>query len=155
MNTYEIITEKIIGLLEAGTIPWQRPWNAAGMPRNLVSLRPHRGINVWLLSANKYVSPLWLTFRQANELGGHVRQGEQGQIIVFWKIDRIANETEMEPGAENFAAEEARRRFVLRYFRVWNSEQCELPAAVHDRLPTIETHQHDPIEAAERIVREM
>ena len=38
---------------------------------------------------------------------------------------------------------------------MWNLEQCELPAAVHDRLPTIDTHQHDPIEAAERIVREM
>ena len=155
MNTYEIITEKITELLEAGTIPWQRPWSVAGMPRNLVSLRPYRGINVWLLSASKYVSPFWLTFRQANELGGHVRQGEHGQMVVFWKIDRIVNDAEMEPAADNSAAEEARRRFVLRYFRVWNLEQCELPTTVHDRLPTIEAHQHDPIEAAERIVREM
>jgi antirestriction protein ArdC len=155
MNTYEISTEKIISLLEAGTIPWQRPWSAVGMPRNLVSLRPYRGINVWLLSASKYVSPLWLTFRQANELGGHVRQGEHGQMVVFWKIDRMANDTDIEPDAENFTAQEARRRFVLRYFRVWNLQQCELPTAVHDRVPKIETHQHDPIEAAERIVREM
>ena len=75
MNTYEIVTEKIISLLEAGTIPWRRPWSAASMPRNLVSLRPYRGINVWLLSASKYMSPLWLTFRQANELGGHGAPG--------------------------------------------------------------------------------
>lgn len=155
MNTYEIITEKIISLLEAGTIPWRRPWSAAGIPRNLVSLRPYRGINVWLLSASKYVSPLWLTFRQAIELGGYVRQGEHGQMIVFWKIDRMANDAEMEPDAESVGTERTRHRFVLKYFRVWNLEQCELPAAVHDRLPTIETHQHDPIEAAERIVREM
>jgi antirestriction protein ArdC len=48
-----------------------------------------------------------------------------------------------------------RRRFLLRYYRVWNLEQCELPAKVLDKLPTIETRQHDPIDAAERIIAEM
>jgi antirestriction protein ArdC len=44
---------------------------------------------------------------------------------------------------------------MLRYYRVFNVEQCELPQAVLDKLPKIETHQHDPIEAAERIIAEM
>ncbi len=48
-----------------------------------------------------------------------------------------------------------RRRFLLRYYRVWNVEQCELPQAVLDKLPKIETHEHDPIEAAERIIAGM
>jgi antirestriction protein ArdC len=48
-----------------------------------------------------------------------------------------------------------RKRFLLRYYRVWNLEQCELPAKILDKLPKIETHQHDPIEAAERIIAEM
>jgi antirestriction protein ArdC len=143
MNTYEIITEKIINLLEAGIVPWRRPWIAAGVPRNLVSQRPYRGINVFLLSATKHVSSFWLTLRQANQLGGHVRQGEHGQIIVFWKADRIAADAEIEPDSEQDKTEPG-RRFVLRYFRVWNLEQCELPQAVHDRLSKIETYQHDP-----------
>ena len=53
------------------------------------------------------------------------------------------------------ADEKTRRRFLLRYYRVFNLEQCELPQAVLDKLPKIETHEHDPIEAAERIIAGM
>jgi len=41
---------------------------------------------------------------------------------------------------------------VLRFYRVWNLEQCALAQAVLDELPKIETHEHDPIEAAEKII---
>ena len=46
MNTYEIVTERIINLLECGVIPWRRSWAATGLPRNLVSKKPYRGVNV-------------------------------------------------------------------------------------------------------------
>jgi antirestriction protein ArdC len=49
----------------------------------------------------------------------------------------------------------SRRRFLLRYYRVFNLEQCDLPQALLDKLPKIETHENDPIEAAERIVAAM
>jgi N-terminal domain of anti-restriction factor ArdC len=45
MNTYEIVTERIINLLERGVIPWRRPWAATGLPRNLVSKKTYRGVN--------------------------------------------------------------------------------------------------------------
>ena len=155
MNTYEIVTERIIQLLEQGVIPWRRPWNAAGAPRNLGSKKTYRGVNFFLLSATKYVSPYWLTFRQANELGGSVRKGEHGQVVIFWKVDRDAD-PESDADAENIdECEKSRRRFVLRFYRVFNAEQCELPQAVLDKLPKIETYQHDPIETAERIIANM
>lgn len=44
---------------------------------------------------------------------------------------------------------------MLRYYRVWNLEQCELPERVLDKLPKIERYEHDPIEAAERIIAGM
>jgi antirestriction protein ArdC len=153
MNVYEIVTNKIIELLEQEIIPWRRPWIAAGLPRNLVSRRTYRGINLFLLSATKYASPYWLTFKQANQLGGSVRKGEHGEVIVFWKVDQVADSATGDD-MEKVEADK-RRRFVLRYFRVWNLEQCDLPQAILDKLPKIETHQHDPIEAGERIVREM
>src|SRR6202521_3114395 len=56
---------------------------------------------------------------------------------------------------EHEADEKTRRRFVLRYYRVFNLEQCELPPSVLDKLPKVETHEHDPIEAAERIIAAM
>jgi antirestriction protein ArdC len=155
MNTYEIVTDKIITLLEQGVIPWRRPWTAAGLPRNLVSKKPYRGVNAFLLSATKYVSPYWLTLKQANQLSGSVRKGEHAEVVVFWKVDQV-DHTENESDAEHISPEEkTRRRVVLRFYRVFNLEQCELPRAVLDKLPKIETHEHDPIEAAERIIAGM
>lgn len=68
MSVYEIITNRIMEQLEQGTIPWQKPWNhTAGIPRNLMSQKEYRGINVWLLGAAGYASPYWLTYKQAQE----------------------------------------------------------------------------------------
>jgi len=150
MDIYAIVTDKIINVLEQGVVPWRRPWTSTGLPRNLVSKKPYRGINHFLLSASKYISPFWLTMRQANELGGHVRKGEESTIVVFWKVEDATHSTE---DLDNEA--KVRRRFLLRYYRVFNLEQCELPPTVLDKLPKTETHEHDPIEAAERIIAAM
>jgi antirestriction protein ArdC len=153
MNTYEIVTERIINLLERGVIPWRRPWAATGLPRNLVSKKTYRGVNSFLLAATKYVSPYWLTLKQANQLGGSVRKGEHGEIVIFWKVEGV---DEADRDAAHIEGNEiARRRLLLRFYRVWNLEQCALPQAVLDKLPTIETHQHDAIEAAEKIIAGM
>ena len=153
MDIYAMVTDKIINLLENGVVPWRRPWTSTGLPRNLVSKKPYRGVNVFLLSASKYVSPYWLTMRQANELGGHIRKGEESTAIVFWKIENAERSTE-DPDAEE-TEQKTRRRFLMRLYRVWNLEQCELPQWVLDKLPKIETHQHDPIEAVEKIIAGM
>ena len=60
---YEVITNRILALLEQGTVPWHRPWDSTmGMPRNLFSQRAYKGINVWLLTAMGSTSPFWATF---------------------------------------------------------------------------------------------
>jgi antirestriction protein ArdC len=153
MDVYAIVTEKIINLLESGVVPWRRPWTTTGLPRNLVSKKPYRGVNFFLLSASKYVSPFWLTIRQANELGGHVRKGEESTVVVFWKVDDAKRSTEDLDNEETDG--KTRRRFMLRYYRVFNLEQCELPQTVLDKLPKTEAHEHNPIEAAERIIADM
>jgi antirestriction protein ArdC len=98
------------------------------------------------------VASYWLTLRQANELGGSVRKGEQSQIVVFWRVDETSH-SEAEPDPEKLETDASnRRRFVLYYYRVWNVEQCDLPQAALDMLPKIQTYGHDPIEAADRII---
>ena len=78
MDVYAIVNEKIISLLEAGVVPWRKPWTSAGLPRNLVSKKCYRGINVFLLSASKYISPLALIgFR-----GGEVGMGSDSALLV-------------------------------------------------------------------------
>ena len=153
MDVYAIVTEKIINLLESGVVPWRKPWTSTGLPRNLVSKKPYKGVNYFLLSATKYVSPFWLTYRQATELRGHVRKGEESTIVIFWKVEDSKQSSEdLEIEKSN---DKNRHRFLLQYYRVFNLEQCELPQAVLDKLPKIKTHQHDPIEAAERIIAGM
>ena len=94
--------------------------------------------------------------RQANELGGHVRKGDVKATVVASsrKVDDAKQSTEDLDNLDG-RRERARRAILLRYYRVFNLEQCELPQAVLDKIPTVETHEHDPIEAAERIIAAM
>jgi antirestriction protein ArdC len=109
---------------------------------NLASGRGYRGINVFLLSSSGYGSPYWLTYKQATERGGHVRKGEHGRKVVFWKIG--TREVEDSDGDTI-----ERKSILLRYYTVFNVEQCEGIAAP-DSARTV-----NPIEECERIVNGM
>ena len=116
MSVYEIITQRIKERLEQGEIPWKKSWNAQTQaPRNLVSGKLYSGINVFLLLSARYQSPYWLTFKQATEKGGSVRKGEKGYPVVFWKIDKKADE---ETGEEKTVP-------ILRYYTVFNVAQID------------------------------
>ena len=83
-SVYDVITECITKKLEAGVVPWHKPWRTFGPPRNLVSDKPYRGINHFLLGCANYSSPYYLTYKQSKQLGGHVRKGERSLPCVFW-----------------------------------------------------------------------
>jgi antirestriction protein ArdC len=86
-KVYEVITGQIVEQLERGVVPWARPWKVDGLaPSNLISRRPYRGINVFLLGFRAASTPWWLTFRQAKALGGTVRAGERSTPVVFWAL---------------------------------------------------------------------
>src|SRR6201992_133186 len=90
---YDEITDKIIAELEAGRVPWVQPWGTEAakaplaMPKNASTGRFYSGINVLILwgSVIEHGFPVqgWLTFRQALGLGGNVRKGEHGIIVVY------------------------------------------------------------------------
>ncbi len=84
-DVYTTITDRIVSALKAGVVPGHRPWTAAeGAPRTLISGKPYRGLNVWLL-AGQGGSPFWLTYRQAGQIGGYVKKGAKGTGVMFWK----------------------------------------------------------------------
>ncbi len=114
MKVYEIITNRIIEMLEHGQIPWNRPWDVHN-PVNLVSRKEYRGVNVLMLSHTGFKSPYWLTFNQAQMLGGHVKRGEKGLPVVFWSMVKGKADTNGEE--EMFP--------LLRYHTVFNLEQIE------------------------------
>jgi antirestriction protein ArdC len=141
-KVYEIVTDKIIAALESGGPAWRKPW-AAGIPRNAISHRPYSGINALLLSMAPYVDNRWLTMNQANQLGGKVRKGEKSTLVIFWKQNPIK--------AENDNGEEIEKVIpLLRYYLVFNVEQCE-----GLDLPALETKAINPIVEAEAIIANM
>jgi len=145
-NVYEVITQRIIQQLESGTAPWHKPWKARGrsaLPRNLITGRDYRGINTWILLSGGYGSPYWLTFRQAKELGGHVRQGETGFPVVYWKFGT----REVQDGDEIIE----KKSVLCRYYILFNEEQCA-DLRVRPARPLEDSPQIGPIEACEQVV---
>ena len=86
-DVYQIVTDRIVRLLESGTVPWHQPWRGGNQwPQNFMSRKVYRGINLFLLNAVRYPSPFWLTFRQVQSVGGRVKKGEHAFPVVFWKV---------------------------------------------------------------------
>jgi antirestriction protein ArdC len=116
-----IVTDRIIEALEKGIAPWARPWKRIGGvgPTSFASGKPYRGINVLILEATAmlegYTSQYWVTYNQAKKLGGNVRKDEKGTPVVLWKPIRKENE----------AGEVEREYLLMRYFTVFNLDQCE------------------------------
>ena len=117
-NVYQIITDQIIRQLEQGVAPWRKPWRAE-LPLNLISGKPYRGLNVFLLASQGYASRYWLTLNQANKLGGHVKKGEHSTLVMFWHI----GEERKVRSADG--SERKQTPFLLRYYRVFNVCQTE------------------------------
>ena len=122
MNKVELqehITGLIIAELEQGNVPWHKGWNSHGvMASNLISKKPYQGINALVLSivGARYSSPYWLTYKQAQGLGGSVKAGEKGTHITYYsKVVKKDKDTEDILGS--FA--------LLKGYVVFNAEQCE------------------------------
>jgi antirestriction protein ArdC len=153
-DLYCQITERIAADLEKGVRPWRQPWSNGhsgdgGLPVRANGIR-YRGINTVLLWAEAmhkgFASPVWMTFKQAQLQGAHVRRGERGSMVVF--TDSV-DHTET-----NEAGEKIEHKFrVLKRYIVFNVEQIEgLPAASFPQPPAPRTPL-ERIEAADAFVR--
>jgi antirestriction protein ArdC len=135
-DLYAEVSARIIAELEAGALPWIKPWSAtpgANTPCNAVTNRPYSGCNVvllWMAQAAGYRTPRYLTFKQALDLGGHVRKGERGTKIFFVKQLQVRDE-----GADDSSG--ARLVPMMREYTVFNVDQCDgLPDTVKAGKPT-------------------
>ncbi|MCJ2711422.1 ssDNA-binding domain-containing protein [Escherichia coli] len=137
-DLYQLVTDRVVTAIENGVPPWKRPWRSARngvglsemMPANALTGKPYTGVNVLLLwlAADEagYVSNYWLTYRQAQQLGGHVRKGEVATLAVIYKdwkkqaVDEHGNrltDSEGEPLMETVP--------VLKANPLFNVGQCD------------------------------
>ncbi len=152
MNVYEIVNKRIIELLDEGTVPWRKPWKSSGGPRNLISKKPYRGINSFILNCSPYESDFYLTFNQAKQKGGSVRKGEKSTLVIFWKwLDR--KDTDSSEGASLASPGSPTGKIpLLRYYNVFNLDQVD--GIEHPKEPEID-NPFTPIEQAEQIIENM
>jgi antirestriction protein ArdC len=145
-DIYSLVTERIIDQLEKGVIPWTSSISKQGTPKSLITKKAYRGINPFVLWTAPFDSRYWLTFNQAQKLGGHVRKSEKGSPVVYWhwrspaELAKLAEKTPHPAPCYPF------------YATVFNLEQCEGIDAPADDTKTFE---HSPIEEAERLIAAM
>ena len=112
MDVYSMVAQRIISELEKGIIPWHKPWSTTAGAISHSTGKPYSLLNQMLLGGQ---CGEYLTFQQAQKEGGHVRKGEKGSIIVFYKfltsIDEETGEVTEIP--------------YLKYITVFHTSQCE------------------------------
>lgn len=143
------VTERLIGMLESGTAPWQKPWDAGiaamNRPHNFNG-RPYHGVNalmLWCTAIDKgYEDPRWLTFKQVNKLGGHVNKGEKAQIVEYWQWEKEVENPET--GEKEKVPLEHPKVYRA---AVFNADQCT-------GLPKLrrQAQKWSPVERAENII---
>lgn len=148
------VAEEMIRQIEAGTMPWQKPWQPGvirSQPFNPSSGKDYRGINAWWLGMQGYGDPRWMTYRQANAVDAQVRKGERGTTVQYWQW--TADEPRLDDAGKPVIGEDGKPETVRvrldkpRVFtaRVFNAEQIDGLAPLVVPAPTFE-----PVEAAEK-----
>lgn len=152
-DVYQKVTDRIVAELEKGVQPWFKPWNAEHAAGRITRpLRangiPYRGINIVMLWGSAmdrgFAAPLWLTYKQAQELGGQVRKGEKGSLVVY------ANKITRTETDEATGEEQERDIPFMKGYTVFNAEQVDgLPAHFYAvQAPTL-----DPVARIEHAER--
>ena len=151
MDIAQVITDRIISELENGAAPWVKPWKSVksrkhnGQPWNPASGTVYRGINWTYLSfmGTAYTSNAWLTYKQAESLGGNVKTGEKGTPIVFWKP--LAVKDKANPDQVTHVP-------MLKHYYVFNLDQCEnVSIPVPREEPDFSIVEWDACEKAEEM----
>jgi antirestriction protein ArdC len=156
----EMIVDKITNFVDSqGLLPWQKDWVSLGIGDSCANYnffnvlkkndpKPYRGWNFWMtnmtLLERGYNIPLWVTFKQAKQLGGSVKKGEKSTPIIFWSIYRKDVEDKETGEVKN------KKFFVLKYYNVFNVAQCEgLPEVPSEYI--LEPKDEDELDETKKI----
>lgn len=148
INVYQMVTDRIVSELEKGVIPWRKPWSGVGLSDggsvNYVSRKPYSMLNQMLLGREGE----YLTFKQINDLGGSIKKGAKGEIVVFFTQVKYTKKTE-----ENQDTEEKKKEYtvpLLRYYHVYHIDDT---IGILSKIKVEELQDGiQPIERAEAVI---
>lgn len=141
MKQYQIVTDRIVAMLEAGTRPWVQDWSGSAGGRPLRSDgTPYKGMNVlnlWAAAMSRgFQSRTWMTYKTAAGLGGQVRKGAKSESAFY--AGAVTREVE---GGNGETVEKTIP--FLKAYCVFNTDEVDgLPAQYYAAPPVI---AHDPI----------
>lgn len=140
INVYELVTNRIIEQLENNIVPWEKPWSGTlDGAFNRVSKKPYSILNQMLLKYNGE----YATFKQWQELGGHIRKAEKSEIVVFWKMYPIKEK-------QDDGTEIIKTIPLLKYINVFHISQVDGVEPLKQKV----THDIEPIDKAEKILND-
>ncbi|MEP2025835.1 MAG: ArdC-like ssDNA-binding domain-containing protein [Reichenbachiella sp.] len=125
-DIHQDITNNIIEILDQVDLnDYQPPFAALaaqGLPKNPITNNHYQGVNILALwfnqQARKLPSNQWATFKQWQEKGAHVRKGEKGSRVIFYKTLTKTEEN-------NNGEKEDIKIPMLRLYTVFNASQVE------------------------------
>lgn len=142
-DAYQAITDDLVAKIEADPGVWKKSWVAlANALPTRFSGDLYKGVNLFLLGMQGRGQPIWMTYRQAQEVGGQVRGGEPGTKVVFFKPLKIADK---ETGEDKTIP-------MVKAYTVFNVDQIDgLPEKYLRKEET--RHTEPPIDEIEAYVK--
>ena len=150
-NIYKEVSDRIVAAMEKGVVPWHQPWSNTSRSRYVRGMQdvspfhnaktgsPYRGLNIWLLSLasiGRWSDTRFCTYKQATDMGGTVRKGEKGTMVILWKPMHTTVK-------DNNNQDVSRSWMMLRSFTVFNVEQCDNLKIPTRRTKTVEAIDED------------
>ncbi len=168
-DTYQEVTDAVIKALEEGTVIWQCSWNQVGLPKNITTGIEYRGWNSFWLNFHTmlkgYPAPYYLTYKQAQHLGGNVRKGEKGTQIVYWMEvqSKYKDDNSTDSGSQSTNADPAISpdslkvkpvtRLVPKAYTVFNISQTE---GIDFEVPSLTVKsRNEQILTCEQVIADM
>ena len=144
---FDRVTKAVLDRLKAGTVPWSKPWEAGGRPRNLATGRPYHGINALTLGQDPRSSQ-WCTYKQAQACGWQVREGAKG-VPILYAGERVVD---VPPNQRTLDGPNVRTVPVFRVFHVFNA--VDIDGVPESRLGVAKA-SWNPIEQAEKLISDV
>lgn len=152
-DVYQMVTDRIIAIMEQGEIPWEQEWvNTVGtnLAFSHVSGKAYSVLNQMLLG----IPGEWLTFKQAEAEGGHVKKGVKSRPVVFYKPQVVPVKDKDGTVMMKDGKEVTKTIPILKYYAVFHTEDCDGIKRKYLHTQEQMVRENSPIETCEQIMQE-